>query len=312
VTLAILCSGQGGQHAGMFDLIGNAPQAAALFDHAATLLSADPRELVRSAEHARLYQNRTAQLLCSLQTLCAIAALDDVLPRQRCVAGYSVGEIAAWGASGLIDPSTTLDLVLARADAMNVASGGDEGMLFVRGLDEAAIEKRCANREAAIAIVNPGDAWVIAGRLPALADIATEARQLGASRVAMIPVAVASHTYLLADASNAFRHRLADVDVQPSPHLGTRLLSGIDGSSVLNVREGLDKLAAQISHPVQWAACLESCVEAGAVAFLELGPGRALAEMASATYTHLPARSLDDFRSLQGVHTWLARVANGE
>ncbi|MGD9882188.1 MAG: hypothetical protein AB7F22_22585 [Reyranella sp.] len=66
-------------------------------------------------------------------------------------------------------------------------------------------------------------------------------------------------------------------------------------------------LAAQISHTVQWAACLDSAVEAGATVFLELGPGRALAEMAAAVHPDIPARSLDDFGTLQGVHAWLAR-----
>ena len=72
------------------------------------------------------------------------------------------------------------------------------------------------------------------------------------------------------------------------------------------VEAGLDKLAAQISQTVQWADCLQGCIEAGATAFLELGPGHALSEMVGGTYRDVPARSLDDFRSLQGVRAWLA------
>ena len=48
MTLAILCSGQGGQHPDMFALTGDAPEAAGLFAHAAKLLGADPRDFVRS------------------------------------------------------------------------------------------------------------------------------------------------------------------------------------------------------------------------------------------------------------------------
>ncbi|MHA7151339.1 malonate decarboxylase subunit epsilon, partial [Burkholderia pseudomallei] len=40
----------------------------------------------------------------------------------------------------------------------------------------------------------------------------------------------------------------------------------------------------------------------------ELGPGRALAEMAAAAFPALPARSLADFRSWDGVRAWLSRV----
>ena len=88
--------------------------------------------------------------------------------------------------------------------------------------------------------------------------------------------------------------------------MGVRLFSGIDGTSVLDIPAGLDKLAAQISHTVQWAACLEGCVEAGASGFLELGPGRALAEMAATAYPTIPARSAEDFRSVDGARAWLA------
>jgi len=56
---------------------------------------------------------------------------------------------------------------------------------------------------------------------------------------------------------------------------------------------------------VQWADCLQACVEADATGFLELGPGPALSGMAAHIAPKLPAHSLDDFRSLQGVRTWL-------
>jgi [acyl-carrier-protein] S-malonyltransferase len=68
------------------------------------------------------------------------------------------------------------------------------------------------------------------------------------------------------------------------------------------------KLALQISRPIQWAKCLDGCIEAGAVAFLELGPGRALADMAAGAYPHIPARSVDDFRSVKGIVDWLSRL----
>jgi [acyl-carrier-protein] S-malonyltransferase len=181
-------------------------------------------------------------------------------------------------------------------------------MLFVRGLPRAAIDKLCARREAAIAIVNPGDAWVLGGQSSALDSIAIEAVQLGASRVVPVAVHVASHTYLMADASPVFRGNLGAVRIQCAPRAGSRLFSGIDGTAVFDTLSGLDKLALQISHPVQWANCLASCVEAGARVFFELGPGHALADMAAGSYPGMTARSFDDFRSLQGVRAWLQRV----
>lgn len=309
MTLAILCSGQGLQGPRSFALTADAPQAGALFSRAGRLLGSDPRTLVQSADADILHGNRTGQILCVLQAVAAAAALregwPDRLPDRLIVAGYSVGEVAAWSVAGLIEPTVALDLVAARAEAMDAASHAHDGLLFVRGLSRAAVEALCAAHDAAIAIVNPGDAYVLGGdRLEALAEAASRA---GAIHVTPIAVAVASHTPRLASASASFRQRLDQLGVPPRPPAGIRLLSGIDGSAVLDVRSGLDKLAAQVSHTVQWEACLDSAIEAGATVFLELGPGRALAEMAAAAHRDIAARSLDDFETLAGVRAWLAR-----
>jgi [acyl-carrier-protein] S-malonyltransferase len=74
-----------------------------------------------------------------------------------------------------------------------------------------------------------------------------------------------------------------------------RLFGGSDASPVIDISAGMDKLAEQISQTVQWADCLQGCVEAGASTFLELGPGRALSEMAAIAYPNIPPRSLEDF-----------------
>jgi [acyl-carrier-protein] S-malonyltransferase len=306
--LAILCSGQGRQHSGMFELTAEAPQAAELFVRATRQLGADPRSWVRSAGKEALYRDRTAQILCATQALSAAAALTEVIHGPRCVAGYSVGEMAAWGVAGLIDGAQTLELVAKRAEAMDAASAGDEGMLYIHGLRHSVVDELCQEREARVAIVNPGDALLLAGKRSSLEAVASEALRRRATRVLSIPVAVAAHTYLLAKASASFRDTLRHVAVSSAPLAGTRLLSGIDGTAIFDVAIGLDKLAKQISQTVQWARCLGSCVEAGATIFFELGPGRALATMAQSAYPSIRACSLEDFRSLEGARVWLRRV----
>jgi [acyl-carrier-protein] S-malonyltransferase len=182
-----------------------------------------------------------------------------------------------------------------------------QGMLFIRGLSRAVIEGLLAEQDAAIAIINPGDAFVVAGTHAALQSIAAAAQRQGAARVVPVGVEIASHSPLMREASVAFRAQLGHVSVAETPTPGTRLFSGIDGAVVLNGPAAVGKLASQLSQPVQWAACLDACVEAGADAFLELGPGRALAEMAANAYPGVAARSVDEFKSLDGVRAWLAR-----
>src|SRR6267154_377687 len=93
MTLAVLCSGQGPQRSNMFALTGDAPEAANLFAHAATLLGGrDPREMVQTDPDDTLHQNRVGQILCTLQALATTATLRDAWPRRLIIAGYSVGE----------------------------------------------------------------------------------------------------------------------------------------------------------------------------------------------------------------------------
>jgi [acyl-carrier-protein] S-malonyltransferase len=292
----------------MFALTGGAREAADLFAHAATLLGgSDPRDFVRGEPDEALHRNRTGQILCTLQPLAAARALADVIPRGVIIAGYSVGEVAAWGVGGLLDATATLDLMARRAEAMDAATRAGDGLIFVRGLSREEVGRLCERHGAAIAIVNPGDAFVVGGGREALGGIADDARAMHGARIVALPVEVASHTKRLAAASAAFRETLRLAPVAFPPMTGARILSGIDAASVVSLETGLDKLAAQISQTVQWTDCLQACVEAGATGFLELGPGHALSSMVAEIGAGLPARSLDDFRSLQGVGAWAAR-----
>jgi malonyl CoA-acyl carrier protein transacylase len=47
------------------------------------------------------------------------ALLEAVIRKQILLAGYSVGEMAAWGVAELFDSATTLDLVALRAELMD-------------------------------------------------------------------------------------------------------------------------------------------------------------------------------------------------
>lgn len=309
MALAILCSGQGRQHPDMFELTGGVPEAAGLFTHAASLLGSDPREFVRTEAAEAVHRNRAGQILCTVQALAAAAALHDAMPDRLIVAGYSVGEVAAWGVAGLFAATDTLDLVARRAEAMDAASPAGDGLMFVRGLSRDDIDRLCERHGAAVAIVNPGEAFVLGGGRAALHALAAEANAMHASRIVDLPVEVASHTARLAGASAAFRRNLRVISPTFPPPAGIRILSSVDGAAVLSAESGLDKLAAQISHTVQWSSCLQSCIEAGATAFLELGPGHALSAMASGLTHDVPARSIADFKTLKGVRAWLAEHA---
>jgi [acyl-carrier-protein] S-malonyltransferase len=306
-VVAILCSGQGGQHPGMFDLVANCPEAEPIFTAATGVLGQDPRRFVREAAPADLFSDFSGQILCCTQALAAWAALGTARPARAVIAGYSVGELAAWGCAGSLDGPSTLRLAQRRAAVMDAAAPSDGGLTAVIGLRRPTLEPILTRHAVSIAIVDDVDSFVIGGPRIGLEAVSQEAAARGARRTVRLPVAVPSHTSLLREATEQFRAVLREARPR-LPRTGYRLLSGIDGDTIHDIETGIDKLARQISTTIDWAACLESCRSAGAEAVLELGPGSALSHMAAALFPDGRARAVEEFRTLAGLRAWLQRA----
>lgn len=303
MTLAILLSGQGGQHPEMFALTADLPEAQAVFAAATPLLGRDPRDLVRSGED--LHANRTGQILCCVAGLAAWTLVRAAAPGRSVVVGYSIGDLAAYGCAGLFAPQTVLQLAAARAEAMDAAAGPGYGLAGLRGLPAARFFALAATHACHPAIRNAADSVVVGGRVEALDALCAEALAAGAARAVRLPVHIPSHTPLLAEASAQFAERLAQAPLATPPRPGPRLLSGLDGAAVFRPEAGLPKLAAQISQALDWAACLEGIAEFGATRVLELGPGHALATMARAALPDARIHALEDFRTAAGLVQWI-------
>jgi [acyl-carrier-protein] S-malonyltransferase len=292
----------------MFELTANVPQAQPVFDAATRVLGSDPRQWVASAAPPQLYANIYAQMLCCTQALAAWAALDlgqHAYEEDIVLAGYSVGELASWGCAGLLGSTELLQLAMYRAHVMDAAAGLGTGLASVRGMSRSALETLCSTYDCEIAIILSSDSFIVGGPRSQLQLLSQQAPRLGAQRSSLLPVAIAAHTSALRTASESFEARLRAVCMATSTAPGVRLLSGLDGEQVANVDAGITKLAQQISQPVDWSACLTTCQEAGVTRVLELGPGRALAGMAREALPEVRCRSLDEFRTLEGVRDWL-------
>lgn len=306
--VAILCSGQAGQHAGMFDLFADCSAAEPIFAAALDQLGKDPRRLARDAGPA-LFEDRIGQILCCTQALAAWASLETARPARAVIAGYSVGELAAWGCAGAFDAKATLQLAARRTAVMDAAAPPDCGLAAIVGLRRPALDPILQRHATSIAIINDVDSFVIGGHAEALTATCQEAAARGAIHTGRLRVSVPSHTHLLARAAPAFHLALREA-APHAPQPGYRLLSGIDGSSVQDVGTGCEKLARQIAMTINWAAYLESCRAAGAGQALELGPGTALSRMAARVFSAGRARSTEEFRTLAGLRDWLSRASD--
>src|SRR5580704_17570413 len=193
--VAILCSGQGLQHPAMFDLVGNCPEAEPVFAAAAGVLGQDPRRFVREAASADLFSDLSGQILCCTQALAAWAALGTVRSARRAViAGYSIGELAAWGCAGVLDGPVTVRLAQRRAAMMDAAAPSESGLAAIVGLRRPALEPILARHSVSIAIVDDVDSFVVGGRRSGLEAACQEAAARGARHTISLKVARPSHT----------------------------------------------------------------------------------------------------------------------
>lgn len=303
--LAILCPGQGGQHPGMFDLaLSDPPTAAACAGWGVEQASGlAPHALPHAAE--ALHDNRVAQPLVVAATLAMWHALRPALPTPALAAGYSIGELAAYGVAGALTPADTIALAAQRAALMDgcVAPERPQGMLAVSGIDEAAL-RACLPAGALYVAIETGAAnFIVAGLRDALTTLrnALESRGMHATP---LPVAVASHTPLMHAAAGNFGP-LLEAAAWSEPQF--TLLAGVSANPVRSRDEALQALTGQIEATLRWAACMDAIAEANVTVALELGPGAALSRMLRERHPHIDTRSASEFRTLDGLRAWLRR-----
>lgn len=300
--LAILCSGQGGQHSAMFEHVARDPAAIEVLDSAAHTLGWDPRERVR--RDAELFVNAVAQPLVCSAILASWAALQPQLPPPCLFAGYSVGELAAYGCADALNVEQTLALVQQRAALMDQAVSEPQGLLALRGLNLSQVQNLCRDQGAFIAITNGPDHFIVGGNVTSLEGVEVAARQFGGSYAKRLPVSVAAHTPLMRAASARFRAALAKSALKAPM---TPVLAGINGALVQDRDIAITTLSAQLSTPLDWAACMQVACESGARVFLELEPDTALARLMRDVMPDVVVRSVKEFKTLAGVVEWVCR-----
>jgi [acyl-carrier-protein] S-malonyltransferase len=307
--LAILCSGQAGQHAGMFDIICENIEAK-------RLLQSLPLEDVCEhaldkilSDDALLFSNRIAQPLVAAAALTAWEAVKETMPRPAIVAGYSIGELASWSVAGAITPEETIRLAALRANLLQscVASGQPQTMLAVslsRTLSRSLELGHLLQLHGFFVAIEVDEESVIAGGLLAnAASLEAEITRLG-GKLTRLPIEIASHTPFMRNAVTPFKRALEKSGFSDPECI---VLAGISGVRLHHKNEAFSALSRQLAEPIRWHAVMDSLAEAGVTIAIELGPGSALSRMIKSRHPHIESRSLADFRSLTGVRKWLER-----
>ena len=310
MSLAILCSGQGAQHAGMLDMLAGHPAAVEVIKAGEAVLGFNLRDVLAQPEN--IFRNAIAQPLICISQLAIWKALESFIPKEPSMpkpaafCGYSVGDLGAYACAGALGAAELARIAAARAALMDTAAAAAPGgMLAVQGLRREELDRLCADIRAWVAIAISGEEFVAGGEHSALEKLGEACAEHGA-KATPLKVGVASHTPMLGAAVQPFRELLA-ASALAAPAIP--VVAGVDAAWVTRRETAIDKLALQLDRTIAWSDCLDTLYERGCRVFLELGPGRALARMAQARFKDADARAVDDFRTLEGVSAWLAKHA---
>jgi len=303
--LALLCPGQGAQSLAMFDMARSDAATAALLD--GWLAGAgleQPLETIL-ADPGLLFANRMAQPLIVAASLATWAALGSAAAQPAIVAGYSIGELTAYAVAGALAPGDAVRLARRRAGLMDAClqDAPRQALVAVSGIatGETAAIARVHGFHPAIDTAE--DSLIVGGPLDArealLQTVAT-----ASGRATALPVEVASHTPFMANAVAPFARLLREEGMR-APQ--APVISGISAEPINTADKAIDHLSRQLAEPIRWREGMDALAEAGVAVALELGPGAALARMLGARHPNIACRSVADFRSLDGVRTWLEK-----
>jgi [acyl-carrier-protein] S-malonyltransferase len=284
--LAFVCPGQGSQAVGMGRaLAADSPAAAAVFVAADRALGESISELAWEGPAERLDLTEYAQPAILATSIAILAALRErwaaeglAPPAPSFIAGHSMGQYSALVAAGALDLEDGVRLVRERGRLMQASGQGRDGaMAALIGLDDARLPELVAgaSRHGIFVVANrnaPGQV-VVSGERRAVEAGAELAKSLGAKRAIVLPVSVAAHSPLMAEAADGMRTALAGVTFHDPV---VPLLANADARPIETAEACRAELVEHLTAGVDWIRAVERMAAAGVTTFVEIGPGRVL------------------------------------
>jgi [acyl-carrier-protein] S-malonyltransferase len=309
VAPAYIYPGQGSQSVGMGRALAAAsPEAAAVWREADAALGeaisrlawegpAEDLDRTVNAQPALLAASVAAQRALTAAALAAGSSL--AAPRFH--AGHSMGQYSAMVAAGVLGLSDAIRLVRERGRLMQ-ASSGDGAMAAIIGLPDARVEELVAlgATHGVLGVANrnsPGQ-LVISGQRSAVEAAAGAATGLGARLAKLLPVSVAAHSPLMAEAAEGMRRALAPIAFHdPS----APLLANADATPLIDGEACRAELIEHLTRGVDWIAAVEHMAASGARTFVEVGPGKVLTGLVRRIDREATLMAIDDITTDGGL-----------
>jgi [acyl-carrier-protein] S-malonyltransferase len=315
-SFAYVFPGQGSQSVGMGrELAERSAGARATFEAADAALGEPLAALTWDGPAERLDLTENAQpailatsiaILTAMREAWAAAGIPEPLP--AFAAGHSMGQYSALVAAGVLSLADGIRLVRERGRLMQASGGGQDGaMAALIGLDDERLPELVAAAAAhgtfVVANRNAPGQVVVSGARPAVEAGAELARTLGAKRAIVLPVSVAAHSPLMAEAAAGMRAVLADV---PFADPAIPLLANADAAVITTAEGARAELVDHLTAGVDWVGAIARMRAAGVTTFVEVGPGKVLSGIIKRMNKEAKLANVEDTASLDATVALLA------
>lgn len=298
---ALIFPGQGSQHVGMGEQLVKVSKAARdIFQRADGLLGRDLSRLCFEGPAEELESTVNQQPASFVTSIAYLEALRErwadrgIEPHMY--AGHSMGEFTAAVAAGSLGFEEGLLLVRERGLLMDQANTEfPGGMASILGLKQDQVVEICAEASkegyVALATANCEGQYVISGALKPLTLAMELAEKARARKVVRLAITMASHSPLMAKASEGMDELLKKLPMK-NP---VRPIVGNVSASVLTTKEQVyAELRDQLTHGVLWQKSVEVLQAEGVDLFIECGPSNVLTRLVRRINYDVNSLSLSD------------------
>lgn len=247
-----------------------------------------------------------ATFVTSMAWLAALQERWEALDRKLepvLFAGHSMGEFTAAVAAGTLSFEEGLLLVKERGVLMEEAGKENPGgMASVLGLSEQTIVEICAQAASAegdyvgLATINCEGQNVISGALKPLRRAMELAEKARARKVVKLPITIASHSPLMAKASEGMNRLLQKL---PMHDPDAPMVGNVNADLLETQPEVYEELRDQLLMGVRWQQSVGTMKDHGADMFIEIGPGNVLTRLVRRIDYEVNSLSIsDDYEGL--------------
>ena len=309
--IAFVFPGQGSQSVGMGKALAEAsPAAAAVLAETDDALGEPVSHLAFDGPAEQLDLTVNAQPALVAVSVAFLAALRErwaaagiAAPQPAYAAGHSMGQYSAMVAAGVISLADAVRLVRERGRQMQASGQGRSGaMAAIIGLDDARIPEMLAlgapHGSVTVANRNAPGQIVISGDRAAVEAAVAGVRELGGRRGILLPVSVAAHSSLMAEAADGMSRVLASITFADP---AIPLLANSNARPITTAAGARAELIEHLTRGVDWVAAVERMTADGVTTFVEIGPGKVLTGLIKRIAPDANAVAVDDAAAPGGI-----------